>query len=80
MTERKRIISTTEGAWDGPGAAIIADAEFDGCKVIVYIDGNEIARSDVTPGDNPWAVAKKLLPRPRMDFWRPQPKGPGVPY
>src|SRR5262245_10092537 len=85
MTERKRIITTVEGAHGGnPGTAIIAEAVFDAEKerVIVYdVDGNEIARADVTPGDDPWTVARRLLPRPAApSFWRPQPRGPGVPF
>jgi len=84
MTERKRLIVTTEGAYDGPGAAIIADAEYDaeiGRVIVRDTAGNEIARADVPAGDDPWFIAQRLLPRPRQkDFWRPQPRGPGVPY
>jgi len=82
--EQKRLIITITGD-DGinPGAAIIADAVFDGERVIVYdMKGFEIARADVSRGDDPWTVARRLLPRPRRadDFWRPQPRGAGVPY
>jgi len=69
---KRRIIETTAGAYGGsPGAAIVAEAEFDGETVIVRdTDGNEIARADVPAGDDPFLIARRLLPRPRMpDFW-----------
>lgn len=78
--ERKRLNITLEGAYDGnPGAAIIADAVFDAqsARLVVFdTSGNEIARAEVNRGDDPWTVARNLLPRPRQsDFWRPMPSG-----
>lgn len=81
-TERKRL-TLREPVFDGGvGRATIVDAVFENDHVVVFdLEGHEIARSDVRPGDDPWVIAKRLLPRPRQpDFWRPMPPGPGVPY
>ena len=84
MTERKRITITTVGAYDGPGEAIIVDAEYDpleGRVVVFDLDGNEIARANVTPGDDAFFIAQKLVPRSRKsDFWRAQLNSSRVPY
>jgi hypothetical protein len=79
---KRRIIETTAGAYGGsPGAAIVAEAEFDGERVVVRdTDGNEIARANVTPGDDPFVVARRLLPRPRGPaFWEGRQRS-WVPY
>ena len=76
--QSKRLVVTISGASEeGPGEAVVADATFANDEVIVRtVDGAELARANVTPGDDPWVIARRLLPRRRANsFWGPLPSG-----
>jgi len=72
---RKRLVFAQPVWDDGPGEATIIDAVYENNFITIFdTEGQEIAKGPVTPGDDPWVVARHLLPRKSApSFWRPMP-------